>query len=104
MSFQSKIIWKNLPRWVRWVHTASSLAIAVPGICLLLTHQMSSVWLGGLLAISALLHAAGSVWLIERSQLREKRLYAGLCPACGYDLRGSKDRCPECGREIQHRT
>ena len=28
---------------------------------------------------------------------RKKRLAAGLCPRCGYDLRACGERCSECG-------
>ncbi len=31
---------------------------------------------------------------------RRKRKKLGLCVKCGYDLRGSKERCPECGSTI----
>jgi len=39
---------------------------------------------------------APALWIKRRwrATVRKRR---GLCAACGYDLRGSSDRCPECG-------
>jgi len=37
----------------------------------------------------------------RRRRLVARRIAMGLCPACGYDLRGiSSPRCPECGEQI----
>ena len=43
---------------------------------------------------------APAVWVVcWRRRRRQHR--AGLCPRCGYDLRASKERCPECGTPVQ---
>ena len=41
-------------------------------------------------------------FLSLRPYRRRKRKQFGLCVKCGYDLRGSKERCPECGTAMRN--
>lgn len=38
--------------------------------------------------------------VLLRRERRRRRLAAGLCVRCGYDLRESRESCPECGETI----
>jgi hypothetical protein len=62
------------------------------------TRRFSYLFVQGLSAGSFALAALPWIVLAFR---RRSRIYSKRCAKCGYDLRASNDRCPECGMRIR---
>jgi hypothetical protein len=73
-------------------HTPASAANPVD-------ERVLAIPLGILVAISVPLCARAVYLRVEwRRRRRRRRPEPGVCPACGYDLRATPERRPECGR------
>ncbi len=69
-----------------------SVGLLIPNRVLLTLYR--GLWMPTLLFASIL---ACSYFPFRR---RRKRKKLGLCVKCGYDLRASEERCPECGEDF----
>jgi hypothetical protein len=61
------------------------------------THVVVPMWFA--MACTAALPVAWVVVAGRRWRRERRRARVGLCPVCGYDLRATPEKCPECGHE-----
>jgi hypothetical protein len=93
---------KDSASWIIWAFVSP---IRVPMLLIEAAGgRLTPHWANGtcLLAYLAAFSFIMIGWLrIEaRRKLRSERARLGLCRRCGYDLRGSASRCPECGKIV----
>jgi len=85
-----------------------TFSVRLPGIACwsgtdttLVTHDvLLPIW--PVFLLTAIMPALWTVSRLSRRR-RARRLAAGGCLGCGYDLRASTDRCPECGTPVPRR-
>jgi hypothetical protein len=79
-----------------WLYAAWTALVLVVGL-----RGCNKGWLdaGGARGLVILtLGGYACLWAIQSYRERESTArQSGLCPKCGYDLRASPERCPECG-------
>ena len=91
------------PQWrlgfIYQTYTRSQLVFTFPSATMTSRHRLIVIpwW-----APTLLFAIAPAFWLAHYRRHR-RRTRAGLCPKCGYDLRASSERCPECGTAIDAR-
>jgi hypothetical protein len=80
-------------RWQSWGQTDPAIPIAQHNFRIGVPFWLMAVLL-------AILPAWAAVGHIVRWLRRRARLGRGQCTACGYDLRATPERCPECGKAV----
>jgi hypothetical protein len=91
-----------------WFHQTISMPPTAKAACFSIRHESwdtatakyhtwrATMPLWSIVAVTAIGPIA---WVVARERrIRAKK--RGLCAVCGYDLRESPDRCPECGTEV----
>jgi hypothetical protein len=63
--------------------------------------QWTQITLGLAFALTMFLFYSAAAWLRHRRETVEYWEANGWCRSCGYDIRESKDVCPECGSVIE---
>jgi hypothetical protein len=77
----------------------------IAGFLIQRSYRLDYAWTDGRIFVvpwwflAVLFAIAPAVWLrgFVRRRRRDRRARRGLCPGCGYDMRETPERCPECG-------
>ena len=93
--------------WAIWPSSRPSIPVTAPstmaaGRVPVRVASASPLFVVPYWTLIALLLIADVTWVrcYRRWRREEFRKARGLCIRCGYDLRASTDRCPECGNPI----
>lgn len=84
--FRQNIVGKRGTDWSLWgfefIRLADNWMLVLPYWFLIITSSVAPM-----------------IWLWRRNRIKN-RFMGNLCRNCGYDLRASSDRCPECGTPV----
>ncbi len=99
---QSTVVWQAVqPPTLMEQHIGSRRfggRLTMTGGFRLITHSVP-LWIPSVVFLVLGLSCVNPPAAYRRRRRKRKKL--GLCLKCGYDLRASKDRCPECGNEFE---